>query len=124
MQSGKRQTQKLNIEGFAGFPQAMPSCGFRADSGKKPASASAVLAIENPPPFERSSAFGRDGDSVRRGDGEAVFNVEKSVELRESQNMKVGELSKAQQLAEQNRQLILAWLIESIGPFTRMATSS
>ena len=36
---------------------------------------------------------------VRRGDGEAVFNVEESVELRESRNMTVSELSKAQRLA-------------------------
>ena len=45
---------------------------------------------------------------VRRGAGEAVFNVEESIELRESQNMKVSELSKAQRLAEENRQLIVA----------------
>ena len=44
---------------------------------------------------------------VRHGDGEAVFNVEEFVELRESQNMKVSELSKAQQLAEENRWMIL-----------------
>lgn len=44
---------------------------------------------------------------VRRGGGEAVFNVETSVELRESQNMKISELSKAQRLAEENRELIL-----------------
>lgn len=52
---------------------------------------------------------------VRRGDGEAVFNVEESVELRESQNMKVSELSKAQQLAEENRQLILEKWHEHLG---------
>jgi hypothetical protein len=52
---------------------------------------------------------------VRRGDGEAVFNVENAVELRESHNMKVGELSKAQRLAEQNRQLILEKWYEHIG---------
>ncbi len=44
---------------------------------------------------------------VRRGGGEAVFNVETSVELRESHNMKINELSKAQRLAEENRELIL-----------------
>ena len=44
---------------------------------------------------------------VRRGGGEAVFNMEESVELRESQNMKVSELAKAQRLAEEHRQLIL-----------------
>jgi len=40
---------------------------------------------------------------VRHGDGEAVFDVEEGIELRESQNMKISELSKAQQLAEENR---------------------
>jgi len=43
---------------------------------------------------------------VRHGDGEAVFDVEDGIELRESQNMKMNELSKAQQLAAENRQLI------------------
>jgi hypothetical protein len=52
---------------------------------------------------------------VRRGGGEAVFNVEESVELRESQNMKLGELSKAQRLAEENRQLILEKWYEHLG---------
>lgn len=52
---------------------------------------------------------------VRRGGGEAVFNVEESVELRESQNMNVSELSKAQRLAEENRQLILEKWHEHIG---------
>ncbi len=52
---------------------------------------------------------------VRHGDGEAVFNVEESVELRESQDMKVSELSKAQQLAEENRQLILEKWHEHLG---------
>ena len=52
---------------------------------------------------------------VRRGGGEAVFNVEESVELRESQNMKVSELSKAQRLAEENRQLILEKWHEHLG---------
>jgi len=52
---------------------------------------------------------------VRHGDGEAVFNVEVSVELRESQNMKLSELSKAQELAEENRQLILETWHEHLG---------
>lgn len=43
---------------------------------------------------------------VRHGDGEAVFNIEDGVELRESQNMKVSQLSHAQRLAEEHRQLI------------------
>lgn len=52
---------------------------------------------------------------VRHGDGEAVFDVEDSVVLRESQNMKVGELSKAQRLAEKNRQLIVEKWHEHLG---------
>jgi len=52
---------------------------------------------------------------VRRGAGEAVFNVEESVELRESQGMKVSELSKAQQLTEENRSLILEKWHEHLG---------
>lgn len=52
---------------------------------------------------------------VRRGDGEAVFNVEESVQLRESQNMTVRELSKAQRLAKENRQLILEKWHEHLG---------
>jgi hypothetical protein len=52
---------------------------------------------------------------VRHGDGEAVFDVEESVALRESQNMKVNELSKAQQLAEENKQLIVEKWHEHLG---------
>jgi len=44
---------------------------------------------------------------VRKGGGEAVFDVEAAVELRESQGMKMTELNKAQQLAEEHRALII-----------------
>ena len=44
---------------------------------------------------------------VRKGGGEAVFEVETGVELRESHGMKVADLAKAQQLAESERTLIL-----------------
>jgi hypothetical protein len=44
---------------------------------------------------------------VRYGGGEAVFNVETEVELRESQGLKIKELSQAQELAEENRQRII-----------------
>ncbi|MHB1309540.1 MAG: DUF4160 domain-containing protein [Limisphaerales bacterium] len=44
---------------------------------------------------------------VRRGGGEAVFVVENGVELRESQGLKVKELSKAETLAEEHRELII-----------------
>lgn len=47
---------------------------------------------------------------VRYGDGEAVFDVEGLVELRESQGLKVNELTKAETLATENQQLIIrAW---------------
>ncbi len=52
---------------------------------------------------------------VRHGGGEAVFDVEESVELRESQNMKMRELSKAQTLAEEHRQLIVEKWHEHLG---------
>jgi Domain of unknown function (DUF4160) len=44
---------------------------------------------------------------VRYGSGEAVFEVENHVVLRESYGLKVGELSKAQMLAEQNKDAII-----------------
>jgi hypothetical protein len=44
---------------------------------------------------------------VRYGGGEAVFLVEGEVELRESQGIKIRELSKAQMLAEENKQMII-----------------
>jgi hypothetical protein len=52
---------------------------------------------------------------VRHGGGEAIFDVEEAVELRESQDMKVSELSRAQQLALENRQLILEKWHEHLG---------
>ena len=44
---------------------------------------------------------------VRYGGGEAVFYVEDAVELRESQGLKVRELSRAEQLAQEYQQLII-----------------
>lgn len=44
---------------------------------------------------------------VRYGDGEAVFVVEEEVELRESHGLKVRELARAQDLAEEHQQLII-----------------
>lgn len=44
---------------------------------------------------------------VRFGSGEAVFNIEPAVELRESQGLKIRELAKAEELATQNQQLII-----------------
>ena len=44
---------------------------------------------------------------VRHGGGEAVFTLENEVELRESQGLKLRELSKAQMLAEENKDAII-----------------
>jgi hypothetical protein len=45
---------------------------------------------------------------VRYGGGEAVFAMAPIVELRESAGLKVRELAKAQQLAEEYREVIIA----------------
>jgi len=52
---------------------------------------------------------------VRHGEGEAVFDVEEGIELRESQNMKMAELAKAQALAVEQRDLIVEKWHEHIG---------
>jgi hypothetical protein len=44
---------------------------------------------------------------VRYGRGEAAFNVEGEIVLRGSRGMKIKELSKAQQLADENKQLMI-----------------
>lgn len=44
---------------------------------------------------------------VKRGNGEAVFMVEGAVVLRESVGMKTSELSKAEDLAIENQELII-----------------
>lgn len=44
---------------------------------------------------------------VRYGSGEAVFNIEPRLELRESQGLKVRELAKAEKLAAEHRELII-----------------
>jgi hypothetical protein len=44
---------------------------------------------------------------VRRGDGEAVFEVEGEVVLRESVGLKTKELSKAEDLASEHKELII-----------------
>jgi hypothetical protein len=44
---------------------------------------------------------------VQYGGGEAVFDVEGRIELRESQGMKVRELARAQELAEAHQKLIV-----------------
>ena len=45
----------------------------------------------------------------------AIFDVEDGVELRESQGFKIKELNKAQQLAEENRGLIIEKWNEHLG---------
>jgi hypothetical protein len=52
---------------------------------------------------------------VRYGSGEAVFNIESEVELRESQGLKLRELSKAERLAEENKKLIIEKWNEHLG---------
>ncbi|HKW29785.1 MAG TPA: DUF4160 domain-containing protein [Verrucomicrobiae bacterium] len=52
---------------------------------------------------------------VRYGNGEAVFNVETEVELRESQGLKLRELAKAEKLAEENKKLIIEKWHEHLG---------
>jgi len=44
---------------------------------------------------------------VRKGDGEAIFNVEDSVVLRESAGLKTKELTKAEEIASRRRQQII-----------------
>lgn len=44
---------------------------------------------------------------VRKGDGEAVFNVEVIVELREAVGMKTKELAKAEEIAQKRQQEII-----------------
>jgi len=44
---------------------------------------------------------------VRKGGGEAVFFVDNEIELRESTGLKVKDLSKAENLVELNKELIL-----------------
>jgi len=45
---------------------------------------------------------------VRYQDGEAVFDVESGVELRESYGLKLKDLSKAEELATEHRALIIS----------------
>jgi len=52
---------------------------------------------------------------VRKSGGEAIFDVEDGVELRESQGLKIKDLNKAQQLAEENRGLIIEKWNEHLG---------
>jgi len=52
---------------------------------------------------------------VRKGGGEAVFNVEDEVVLRESVGLKTQELKDAEDLAVEHRQLIIQAWHEHIG---------
>ncbi len=52
---------------------------------------------------------------VRKGDGEAVFDVEGEVVLRESAGLKTRELKEAEHLAVERRQLIIQAWHEHIG---------
>ncbi len=52
---------------------------------------------------------------VQKGDGEAVFNLDGGVELRESVGLKVQELRRAESLAEAHRQAIVTKWREHFG---------
>lgn len=52
---------------------------------------------------------------VRKGESEAIFNVEDGVELRESHGMKLRDLARAQELAEENRMTIVNKWNERLG---------
>jgi len=52
---------------------------------------------------------------VQKGDGEAVFTMEGEVALRESQGLKVRELSRAQELAEERKEFIIQKWHEHLG---------
>ena len=52
---------------------------------------------------------------VRKSGAEAIFNVEDGVELRESYGFKIGDLSRAQELAEENREIIIQKWHEYLG---------
>ena len=52
---------------------------------------------------------------VRKGGGEAVFEVENGVILRESVGLKTGELGEAEDLATENQQLIVTKWHEHLG---------
>lgn len=52
---------------------------------------------------------------VRYGGGEAVFEVEQAVQLRESQGLKVRELARAEELATAHRELIIRRWNERFG---------
>lgn len=52
---------------------------------------------------------------VRYGGGEAVFNLEGEVVLRESAGLKVRELARAQELAEENKTVIIQYWHEHLG---------
>jgi hypothetical protein len=54
-----------------------------------------------------SNEYGPIHVHVRYGSGEAVFNIENEIELRESKGLKLHELSKAEKLAEENKKLII-----------------
>ena len=52
---------------------------------------------------------------VRKAGAEAIFNIEDEISLRESHGFKIKDLTRAQELAEKNRELILVKWHEYIG---------
>ena len=58
---------------------------------------------------------------VRYGGGEAVFEVEQRVELRESQGLKVRELARAEELAARTRADESSWPRPLLNPYKRLS---
>ena len=52
---------------------------------------------------------------VRKAGAEAIFDVEEGVALRESHGFRIKDLNKAQELAEENRNLIIEKWNEHLG---------
>ncbi len=52
---------------------------------------------------------------VRKSGGEAIFDVEDGVELRESAGMKVPDLTRAEELAQEYREIIIRKWHEYLG---------
>ncbi len=44
---------------------------------------------------------------VSHGGGEAIFNIENKIVLRDSHNLKINELSKAKKMAKENKEIIM-----------------
>lgn len=52
---------------------------------------------------------------MRKSGAEAIFNLEDGIELRESHGFKISDLSRAQELAEEHREIIIHKWHEYLG---------